>query len=95
MIGKLSNNQHEVITGFCLVSHEKQLSRRCKSIVHFDVISAEEIAFYIDTFSPYDKAGAYGIQEWIGTCKIKRIEGSYLNIMGLPMNMIYEELLNW
>jgi septum formation protein len=60
-----------------------------------DFVREEEISFYLDTFQPYDKAGAYGIQEWIGLCKISRIEGTYANVMGLPMDLVYKALQNF
>lgn len=89
MISKLSKTTHEVITGFCLKDKEKQVSESVLSIVEFDSISDEEIEYYIKEFKPFDKAGGYGIQDWIGWCKIKRIEGSYSNILGLPMREVY------
>lgn len=91
----LSGKSHEVITGFCLTSTAKTVSRSCSSIVYFADMSQEEINYYINTCNPMDKAGSYGIQEWIGYCKIIKIDGSYLNIMGLPMQMVYEELKSW
>ncbi len=92
MISKLSQTTHEVITGFCLKNKEKQFSQSVRSIVEFDSISEEEIEYYVTTFKPFDKAGAYGIQDWIGWCKINRIEGSYSNILGLPMREVYMAL---
>ena len=92
MISKLSETQHEVITGFCIKHNSKQLSQSVLSLVEFDKITADEIDFYIEQFKPFDKAGGYGIQDWIGWCKIKRIEGSYSNILGLPMREVYQQL---
>ena len=92
MISKLSETQHEVITGFCIKQKSKQLSQSVLSLVEFDKISSDEIDFYIEQFKPFDKAGGYGIQDWIGWCKIKRIEGSYSNILGLPMREVYQQL---
>ena len=60
--------------------------------VQFHVLSDEQIEFYVDRYQPYDKAGAYAIQEWIGLCKIEKIEGTYFNVMGLPVNLLYEKL---
>ncbi|MDX1407931.1 MAG: Maf family nucleotide pyrophosphatase, partial [Saprospiraceae bacterium] len=92
MIGELAGEVHQVITGVCLVNTRRQRCFSCTSHVHLDQMTDEEIAYYVDQFEPYDKAGAYAIQEWIGHCKIRKIEGSYNNIMGLPTHMVYEAL---
>ena len=89
----LSGEVHQVITGVCLLSQENESVFSGISKVHFADLSRAEIEFYIDTYEPYDKAGSYAIQEWIGLCKIKRIEGTYSNIMGLPMELVYRELM--
>jgi septum formation protein len=81
-----------VITGVCLLSKEKKASFSGISDVQIEELSDEEIEYYIRNFKPYDKAGAYAIQEWIGLCKISKIEGTYTNIMGLPMEMVYKKL---
>lgn len=88
----LSGCVHEVITGVCLLSQHSRKVFSSVSKVHMDTLSEEEIAYYIKNFQPYDKAGAYAIQEWIGLCKISRIEGTYANIMGLPIDMVYRAL---
>lgn len=88
----LSGKRHEVITGVCLLSKGKKKVFSAVSGVYFDVMSDAEIDYYIEKYQPYDKAGAYGIQEWIGLCKIEKIEGLYSNIVGLPMADIYREL---
>ncbi|MEM9918416.1 MAG: Maf family protein [Bacteroidota bacterium] len=88
----LSGKIHKVITGVCLLNDKHQTTFAGTSSVHFEPLSEAEIDYYIDTYQPYDKAGAYAIQEWIGLCKISRIEGTYANIMGLPVNLVYEEL---
>ncbi len=90
---KLSNNIHRVITGVCLLTNEKERCFSGISDVHIAPLSEEEISYYVDNFQPYDKAGSYGIQEWIGLCKVARIEGTYTNIMGLPMDLVYKELM--
>ena len=95
ILKELSGNIHEVITGVCLLSKNKKKVFSGLSRVHFRNISDEEIAHYINTCQPYDKAGAYAIQEWIGLCKISKIEGTYSNIMGLPMEDVYRELVAW
>lgn len=92
MIRQLSGGQHSVITGVCLLSAELERSFSERTEVFFEKLSDEEINYYIETCKPFDKAGAYGVQEWIGHCKIKRIEGSYANVMGLPVHRVYAEL---
>lgn len=93
MIQKLSGKTHEVITGVCLLSTEKKITFSESSKVTFEQLDDEEIDFYIQNYHPFDKAGSYGIQEWIGLCKIRKIEGTYANVMGLPMNRVYEALI--
>ena len=92
-IKRMSGCSHDVITGVCIQDMNKRISFSVKSIVHFAEFTMEEIKYYIDNYNPYDKAGAYGIQDWIGWTKIKSIEGSYSNIMGLPMQEVYEAML--
>ena len=92
MLKTLSNNAHHVYTGVCLTSNHKQHTFFDESVVFFRKLSDEEIAFYVDHYQPYDKAGAYGIQEWIGYVGIERLEGSYYNVVGLPIQKIYCEL---
>ena len=93
IISELSGKMHWVITGVCLLSAEKETVFAGKAKVYFEEISEAEIAYYVEKYKPFDKAGAYAIQEWIGLCKINRIEGTYSNIMGLPMEMVYKELV--
>lgn len=85
MLVGFSNKTHQVYTGVCLFSKEKKESFTCKSEVTFDVITHDDAAYYFDRDNPLDKAGAYGIQDWIGRCKVLKIEGSYTNIIGLPV----------
>ncbi len=92
MLKTLSGNKHTVITGVCLSAINKQECFKAYTDVYFDQLTDEEINYYIDNFKPFDKAGAYGIQEWIGYIGIKKIEGSYFNVMGLPVQKLYEEL---
>lgn len=92
MIRKLSGNTHEVITGVTLLSAEKEKTFSDTTKVTFEKLCEEEISYYIDNFKPYDKAGAYGIQEWIGVAACSRIEGSYFNVVGLPVQKLYKEL---
>lgn len=92
MLREISGNTHEVITGVCILSsfNEKVFSVSTK--VTFDLLSEEEINYYIKEFKPFDKAGAYGIQEWIGIAACSHIEGSYFNVVGLPVQRLYKEL---
>jgi septum formation protein len=92
MLETLSGNMHQVVTGICIRSLEKTCTFTSWTDVYFKKLSGEEINFYLDHYQPYDKAGAYGIQEWIGYIGITRIEGSYFNVMGLPVQRLYEEL---
>jgi septum formation protein len=93
MLMKLSGKRHDVITAVCLKSRTGKKTFSVLSSVYFKDLSMEEIEYYIDNFQPFDKAGGYGIQEWIGYIGITRIEGSFFNIMGLPVKELYEELL--
>jgi septum formation protein len=92
ILREISGNTHEVITGVCLLSSDKQTSFYSSTKVTFAELTDEEIEFYIDNFIPYDKAGAYGIQEWIGIAACSHIKGSYFNVMGLPVQQVYQEL---
>jgi septum formation protein len=92
MLHTLQGNKHEVITGVCLSSLEKVHSFSCSTTVCFGNLSTEQIEYYVQEYKPLDKAGAYGIQEWIGGIAISRIEGSFYNVMGLPIHRLYQEL---
>ena len=92
MLREISGNTHEVITGVTLLSCVKEMTFSVSSKVTFDPLSSEEISFYINKYKPFDKAGAYGIQEWIGLVACSRIEGSYFNVVGLPVRTLYKEL---
>ncbi len=94
MLKALSGKTHRVITGACLTTQQEQ---RCLSVVSevtFKTLADWEINYYIDNYRPYDKAGAYGIQEWIGYIGVTALRGSYFNVMGLPVQRIYQELLS-
>ncbi|MDE5999621.1 MAG: Maf family nucleotide pyrophosphatase, partial [Bacteroidaceae bacterium] len=93
MLRQLSGHAHEVITGVSIVTKEKTTQFASTSKVFFAPLTDEEIAYYVDNYHPFDKAGAYGIQEWIGFVAVTRIEGSYFNVMGLPIQRLYTELL--
>lgn len=88
----LSGREHLVITGVCLMTAGRQRSFSVETVVAFRQIAEDEIEYYVDNFSPYDKAGGYGIQEWIGYVATERIEGSYFNVIGLPVSRLYSEL---
>lgn len=92
MLKSLSGKKHEVYTGVCLRSLQKTITFFERTDVYFKSLTEEEIQYYINNFKPFDKAGAYGIQEWIGYIGIEKIEGSYFNVMGLPIQMLYKEL---
>lgn len=92
MLRELSGNRHLVVTGVSVTTRTEQLSFSSRTDVFFKHLSNEEIIFYVDTYKPFDKAGAYGIQEWIGYIGIERIEGSFYNVMGLPIQKLYETL---
>jgi septum formation protein len=92
ILEEISGNTHEVITGVCIYSYYKEITFSVSTKVTFDTLSGEEISYYIDKFKPYDKAGAYGIQEWIGIIACSHIEGSYFNVVGLPVQRLYREL---
>ena len=92
MITMLSGRDHEVVTGVTLRSAECVKSFSVSSKVRFRALLQEEIEYYVDTYRPYDKAGSYGIQEWIGYVGIEGIEGSFYNVMGLPVQRLYSEL---
>jgi septum formation protein len=93
MLQKLSGSMHEVITAVCLRSRNRKRTFHVLSSVYFRELTQQEIEYYIENFKPFDKAGSYGVQEWIGYIGISKIEGSFFNIMGLPVKELYEELL--
>lgn len=92
MLQLLSDRTHRVITGVCLASKKKQVVFSDTAHVTFGKLNDEEIKYYVSNYRPYDKAGAYGVQEWIGYVAVERIEGSYFNVMGLPIFKVYKEL---
>jgi septum formation protein len=89
---EISGNTHEVITGVSIFSSAREVTFSVSTKVTFETLSEEEIKYYIDNFRPYDKAGAYGIQEWIGIIACSHIDGSYFNVVGLPVQRVYKEL---
>ncbi len=95
MLRLLSGQMHTVVTGVCLLGKDHEVVFASHTKVWFAPLSDAEIDYYIQTCAPYDKAGSYGAQEWIGHCKITKIEGSYPNVMGLPVEAVYHALENW
>ena len=92
MLHELSGHTHQVITGVCLTTKEKQVNFSVETDVTFKTLTDEEIHYYVEHYCPFDKAGAYGIQEWIGHVGVTGMNGSYFNVMGLPVQRIYEAL---
>lgn len=92
MLQTLSGHVHEVVTGVCITTKEKTVSFSASSAVSFAQLDTEEIIYYVDKYRPFDKAGSYGVQEWIGYVGVEAINGSFYNIMGLPMQRLYREL---
>lgn len=95
MLKTLSGRCHQVLTGVCIKTKDRQRSFFAESKVWFRELSDDEIIYYVDNYRPFDKAGAYAVQEWIGAAAIAKIEGSYYNVMGLPSQMLYNELLKF
>ncbi len=95
MLESLSGKMHEVFTGVCLKSGNKQTTFYDVSKVYFKKLKPEEIEYYLTNYIPYDKAGGYGVQDWLGYIGIDKIEGSFYNVMGLPVKELYEELVKF
>ena len=94
MLRALSNNKHEVITSISIKTSTTQKIINDSTTVYFKALTEDEITYYINNYNPYDKAGAYGIQDWIGFIAVNKIEGSYFNVAGLPVHKLYKELMN-
>jgi len=95
MLQKLSNQTHEVITSVCLKSMEKTEIFHCITKVTFNSLSENAIYYYLENYEPFDKAGSYGIQDWIGLIGISNIEGSYTNVVGLPTELLFQKLITY
>jgi septum formation protein len=95
MLTELSGKTHLVMTGVCILSAEKEISFDDTTEVTFTTLTPEEITYYVDTHKPYDKAGAYGAQDYIGMIAIEKISGSYFTVMGLPIHKVYSALKTW
>ena len=93
MLTEMSGTTHKVITSVCLKTIDKEVVFYEETLVTFTALSSEEIKYYLDNYKPFDKAGSYGIQEWIGLVAIEKIEGSYANVVGLPTHRLYEEMM--
>lgn len=92
MLKKLSNNKHTVLTGVCIRNNKKSVSFTAATDVYFNKLEESQIEYYVNKYSPYDKAGSYAVQEWIGHVGINRIDGSYYNVVGLPVSKLYTVL---
>lgn len=92
MISELCGHTHKVVTGVYIADKSKEVVFSETTYVTFNALSSDEIAYYVDSYKPYDKAGAYACQEWIGAVAIRKFEGDYFNVVGLPINRVYEEL---
>jgi septum formation protein len=95
MLRILSGETHEVITGVCITSYKRQTAFYAVSQVKFASLEEGEIEYYVEKYKPYDKAGAYGVQEWIGYIGVESLTGSFYNVMGLPVRMLYGYLKEW
>jgi len=94
MLGILAGRTHTVATGVCMMTTQEITSFTVTTEVIFDPMTLEEIDYYLTNHTPYDKAGAYGIQDWVGLCKVSKINGSYTNVMGLPMREVYAAIMD-
>lgn len=95
MLKSLSGNTHDVITSVCIKNSSKSVTFNETTKVTFNTLTDDEINYYLENYRPYDKAGAYGIQEWIGLVAIAKIEGSYVNVVGLPVDKVYQHLVSF
>lgn len=93
MLNELSGRSHEVISSICISTFDKQVITNERTVVHFKKLRIDEIEYYVNKFKPFDKAGSYGIQEWIGFIGIDKIDGNYSNVMGFPVHKFYEEMM--
>lgn len=95
MLRQLSGSTHKVVTGVCMIDKVLEKTFSEETTVTFEPLTEQEIEYYIETCKPFDKAGAYGIQDWIGHIGISKISGSYYNVVGLPIHRVYRELVDW
>lgn len=94
MLKKISGKKHQVITSVCLTTNQNQQTIHDSTDVYFRELSDKEIDYYVDSYQPFDKAGSYGIQEWIGFIGVEKIDGCFFNVMGLPLRLVYDVLNN-
>lgn len=94
MLRSLSGKTHSVFTSVCFTTHNHQSTVNCETRVNFKELTSGEIDYYVENFKPFDKAGGYAIQEWIGLIGITNLEGSYFNVVGLPTHLVYKELID-
>ncbi len=95
MIKRISGNMHKVNTGVCIASKEKRIAFNDTTEVYFNSLNIGEIEYYLNNYEPYDKAGSYGAQDWIGYIGINKLVGSYYNVMGLPVRLVYRALMDF
>ncbi|MES2555148.1 MAG: Maf family nucleotide pyrophosphatase [Bacteroidota bacterium] len=95
MLQRLSGQTHEVVTGVFIGNKHKQLLQSDSTMVTFTTLTADEIANYVDRYQPFDKAGSYGVQEWLGYVAVEKLVGSYTNVMGLPTHVVYKMIRDW
>jgi septum formation protein len=95
MLTEMSGKTHKVITSVCIKTSQKELVFHDETLVTFAKLTLKEIEYYLNNYQPFDKAGSYGIQEWIGLVAIEKIEGSYANVVGLPTHKLYKELMKF
>jgi len=95
MLMLLSGNEHEVITSICIKTKKNMKIINDTTVVYFEQLNEEEIDYYISNYSPFDKAGSYGIQEWLGYIAVKKIKGSFFNVMGFPVHKFYKEMMKF
>jgi len=95
MLKELSSHAHEVITSICIKTNKNTKIINDTTVVYFEKLNDEEIDYYVNNYEPFDKAGSYGIQEWLGYIAVKKIEGSYFNVMGFPVHKFYKEMMKF
>ena len=95
MLSELSDKEHEVITSICIKTCDNSTIINDTTVVYFEKLSKDEIDYYINNYSPFDKAGSYGIQEWLGYIAVKKIKGSFFNVMGFPVHKFYKEMMKF
>jgi septum formation protein len=95
MLKRLSGKTHEVVTGVFIGNAEKQLLQADSTMVTFATLKDDEISNYVDRYQPFDKAGSYGVQEWLGYVAVEKLVGSYTNVMGLPTHVVYRMIAAW